>query len=50
MDINTIRIWTTLLSFVLFIAIIRWTWSKRRKADFSEAEQLPFATEEGDTP
>ena len=42
MDINTIRIVTTLLSFALFIGIFAYTWSRKRKTDFSEAEQLPF--------
>jgi cytochrome c oxidase cbb3-type subunit IV len=42
MDINTIRITTTLVSFVLFIGIVRWAWSKRRSKDFEEAANLPF--------
>lgn len=42
MDINTIRIVTTVGSFVLFIGIVWWTWSKRRAKDFSEAANLPF--------
>ncbi len=42
MDINTIRIATTLLSFVLFIGIVAWAWSRRRTEDFNEAANLPF--------
>jgi len=42
MDINTIRIVTTLVSFVLFIGIVRWAWSQRRAKDFEEAANLPF--------
>ena len=42
MDINTIRIVTTLVSFVLFIGIVHWAWSKRRAKDFDEAANLPF--------
>ena len=42
MDINTIRIATTLISFVLFIGIFAWTWSRKRAKDFEEAANLPF--------
>jgi len=42
MDINTIRIATTLVSFVLFVGIVWWAWSKRRADDFTEAANLPF--------
>lgn len=45
MDINTIRIVTTLVSFALFIGIVRWAWSKRRAKDFEEAANLPFEQE-----
>lgn len=41
-DINTLRSLVTVVSFIVFIAIMRWTWSKRRKTDFSEAANLPF--------
>jgi cytochrome c oxidase cbb3-type subunit 4 len=41
-DINTLRIATTVLSFVVFIAIVRWAWSRRRAHDFQEAANLPF--------
>jgi len=42
MDINTLRSATTLISFVVFIAIVRWAWSKLRSGDFQEAANLPF--------
>ena len=42
MDINTVRIATTLGSFVLFVGIVWWAWSKRRSKDFTEAANLPF--------
>lgn len=42
MDINTIRTVTTVLSFILFIGIFAWTWSRKRKPDFDEAANLPF--------
>jgi cytochrome c oxidase cbb3-type subunit 4 len=42
MDINTIRIVTTVVSFVLFIGILAWTFSRRRAEDFKDAANLPF--------
>jgi len=42
LDINTLRSATTLFSFVLFIGIIGWAYSKRRTADFEQAAHLPF--------
>lgn len=47
MDINDLRIATTLTSLVLFLGIMVWTWSQRRRAGFEEAAQLPFV--ESDT-
>jgi cytochrome c oxidase cbb3-type subunit 4 len=41
-DINTLRSVATLVSFVTFIGIVWWAWSKRRTEDFSEAANLPF--------
>jgi cytochrome c oxidase cbb3-type subunit 4 len=45
MDLNDIRIATTLISFVLFIALVRWAWQAKRRSAFDEAAQLPFADE-----
>jgi cytochrome c oxidase cbb3-type subunit 4 len=42
LDINALRSITTLASFVLFIGIMVWAYSKRREADFTEAANLPF--------
>jgi cytochrome c oxidase cbb3-type subunit 4 len=42
MDINTLRILATVLSFVVFIGIMVWTFSRRNEKDFSEAANLPF--------
>ena len=39
---NDLRIGVTLLSFVLFGLIVKWAWSRRNKAAFDEAQQLPF--------
>lgn len=42
LDINTLRSAATVVSFVTFIGIVWWAWSKRRTDDFSEAAKLPF--------
>lgn len=36
----------TVILFILFIGIVVWAYSKRRKKDFDEAARLPFADEE----
>jgi len=33
----------TLVSFVMFIGIVAWAYSSRRKADFEAAAREPFA-------
>jgi cytochrome c oxidase cbb3-type subunit 4 len=42
MDINTLRVIATVASFVVFIGIVVWAWSRRRETDFKEAANLPF--------
>lgn len=42
MDITTLRIGITLLSFALFVGIVWWAWSAKREKEFSEAARLPF--------
>jgi cytochrome c oxidase cbb3-type subunit 4 len=42
LDINTLRSLATVVSFVVFIGIMVWAWSKRRSDDFAEAANLPF--------
>jgi len=37
---------STLLMFVAFMGIVFWAYSKRRKNDFEEAANLPFADDE----
>ena len=46
MDITDLRIAVTLLTFITFIGIWVWAWSKRNKNDFDEAANLPFEGEE----
>lgn len=45
MDINTLRSIATVVSFVTFIGIVIWAWSRRNAADFEEAAKLPFEQE-----
>lgn len=42
LDINTLRSVATVLSFVTFIGIVLWAYSRRNEADFEEAANLPF--------
>lgn len=42
MDINTLRTLVTLASFAVFVGIVGWAYSPRRRDDFSQAERLPF--------
>ncbi len=42
MDINLMRsIWTVVL-FAVFLGIVWWAWSGRRKSDFEAAARLPL--------
>jgi cytochrome c oxidase cbb3-type subunit 4 len=45
MDITTLRVIATLMSFVAFIGIIIWALDKRKTAEFNEAAKLPFLDE-----
>ena len=42
MDVNDLRIATTLLSFAIFIGILVWAFSRRNQTDFDAAAELPF--------
>jgi cbb3-type cytochrome oxidase subunit 3 len=46
MDINTLRGLSTLLLLVAFVGLIVWVYSGRRKKQYEDAAQLPFADEE----
>ena len=51
MDIvDQLRAGVTLFSFLAFIGLWVWAWSRRNRARFDEAAQLPFAPEAGDVP
>jgi cytochrome c oxidase cbb3-type subunit IV len=41
-DVNILRIVVTLVSFVVFIGIVRWAISRNNAQAFDEAAQLPF--------
>lgn len=42
MDVNTLRILTTLACFAVFVGIVVWACAGRNRARFEEAAQLPF--------
>jgi cytochrome c oxidase cbb3-type subunit 4 len=45
MDINTLRGLSTLFLLVTFLALVFWAYSGKRKKEFDEAANLPFADE-----
>lgn len=46
MDTGTFRGLITLFLIIAMIGIALWAYSKRRKADFDEAANLPFADDD----
>ena len=46
MDINDFRAWHTVLLMALFLGVVWWAYSKKRKRSFDEAANLPFADED----
>ncbi|MBA2674968.1 cbb3-type cytochrome c oxidase subunit 3 [Ramlibacter sp.] len=42
MDVTLLREIATIASFVTFLGIIAWAWSRGNRARFDEAAQLPF--------
>lgn len=47
LDVNTLRVLVTVLSFVAFVGIVLWAWSSKNAAAFAEAAQLPLKDDEG---
>jgi cytochrome c oxidase cbb3-type subunit 4 len=47
MDINDIRITWTVVSFLVFLAILAWACSRGAQKGFDEAAQLPFRDQDG---
>jgi cytochrome c oxidase cbb3-type subunit IV len=48
MDIYDLHSAATVLFVIIFVGIVVWAYAGRRKADFSEAERLPFVGDPGD--
>jgi cytochrome c oxidase cbb3-type subunit IV len=48
MDINDLRILVTLLSFGVFVGIVRWALLRHNQPRFDEAAQLPFLNDTAD--
>ena len=46
MDINTLRGLSTLFLLVTFLALVFWAYSGKRKKEFDEAANLPFADDD----
>ena len=42
MDVTTLRVIATVVSFVTFIGIMVWAFSRRNAKRFEEAARLPF--------
>jgi cytochrome c oxidase cbb3-type subunit IV len=42
LDINFWRSVVTLVSLLLFLGLMAWTWNRRRLSAFDEAAHLPF--------
>ncbi|MBU2704529.1 CcoQ/FixQ family Cbb3-type cytochrome c oxidase assembly chaperone [Zooshikella marina] len=45
MDINTLRGLATVFAMIAFLAVCFWAYSSKRKKQFDEAANLPFADE-----
>ena len=50
MDLNTVRSIVTVVAFAMFIGLIWWAYSARRKDAFAEAANLPFADNDAEDP
>jgi cytochrome c oxidase cbb3-type subunit IV len=42
MDITSLRVAATVVSFATFVGIVFWAWSRGNARDFEAAAQLPF--------
>ncbi|HUX26481.1 MAG TPA: cbb3-type cytochrome c oxidase subunit 3 [Burkholderiales bacterium] len=48
MDVYTVHSIITVISFAIFIGIVLWAYSDRRKTAFDQAARLPFDEEDGE--
>ncbi len=46
MEINVLRSIVTVAAFVVFVGILLWAYTPSRRAEFDDAAQLPFKSEE----
>jgi cytochrome c oxidase cbb3-type subunit 4 len=42
MDLNDLRSAVTVFSLLIFVAIMVWTWQRKRRDAFEDAARLPF--------
>lgn len=50
MDINDLRSIITLVSFITFLGIVGWAYSRKNRERFDEAARLPFTEEDSLSP
>jgi cytochrome c oxidase cbb3-type subunit IV len=46
MELNLLRSLVTLISFVAFVGIVYWAFSRKNRARFDDAANLPFADDD----
>lgn len=49
MNLATFHAWWTVALVVLFIGIVLWAWSSRRKTEFDAAARMPLEDDESMT-
>jgi cytochrome c oxidase cbb3-type subunit 4 len=49
MDDNLIQVIWTVVVLVLFVGIVIWAWSSKRKQAFDEAANIPFSEDDKPT-
>ena len=47
---DDLRVVVTVVSFLVFVGIAVWAFSRRRKRDFDEAARLPFTGKDFEAP
>lgn len=50
MDVNDLRAVVTLMGFVLFLALVVYTYSRQRRGEHEEAAMLPFIEDDNAAP
>jgi cytochrome c oxidase cbb3-type subunit 4 len=50
MDVNDLRAVVTLMGFVLFLVLVVYTYSSRRRGEHEEAAMLPFIEDDNAAP